>query len=232
MLFYCVTMIAENLKSVTQRIAKCCDKTGKPVSDVKLVCVTKSVDIERIRAALGLGVAILGENRVQEAVAKYRLLSAKAEWHLIGHLQTNKVKDAVGIFNLIHSVDSIRLAAEIDKEARKAGKVQDALIEVNVSEEPAKYGVRPADLPIIIKEIIVYNNISIKGLMAMAPETYDPEKARPYFCRLRQLRDEIVKSKICPLELGTLSMGMSGDFEVAIEEGSNMVRIGRAIFGS
>ncbi len=216
-------MISGNIQSVTRRIASACEKSGRVAGCVKLVCVTKSASIEQAEEALKAGVRSLGENRVQDALKKYAKLGNKAEWHLIGHLQTNKVKDAVSIFSLIHSVDSVRLAGEIDKEARKAGKVQDVLIQVNTSGEASKFGIEPVAAKEIIKEIAAYPNISIKGLMTIAPEVDDPEKVRPYFRALRELRDEIDDGWI-------LSMGMTNDFEVAIEEGSNMIRVGRAIF--
>jgi len=218
-------MIAENIKSVTQRIARSCEKSGRAPEDVKLICVTKASSVGEIEEALSYGITSVGENRVQDAVAKYAVIGDKAEWHLIGHLQTNKAKDAVKVFSLIHSVDSARLAKEIDKEAGKIGKVQDILIQVNISGEESKFGVEPGALEDLIKEAVLYPNIKIKGLMTIAPEASDPETLRPYFRALRELRDRINNGA-----LTILSMGMTGDFEIAIEEGSNMVRIGRAIF--
>jgi len=215
-------MISDNIKSVTQRIAKCCEKARRPSDSVKLICVTKEASVDQVQEALQCGLRDMGENRVQSLVAKYNILGDKAAWHLIGHLQTNKVKDAVRIASLIHSLDSVRLAQAIDKEAKKIGKIQDVLIEVNTSQEEAKFGLKPEEVSNFFKEVSIYQNINIKGLMTMAPEVDDPEKARPYFKRLRELRDSLG----CQI----LSMGMSNDFEVAIEEGANMVRIGRAIF--
>ena len=215
--------IAENLKSVTQSIADACKKANRPVEGVRLVCVTKSASIEDIGKAIGLGIKLVGENRVQDALRKYAVIGDRVEWHLVGHLQTNKAKDAVRIFSMIHSVDSARLAKEIDKEAGKIGKAQDILVQVNTSGEQTKFGVTPAAAEELIKEIVLYHNINIKGLMTIAPDLDDPEKVRPYFRALRELRDKINT-------LTLLSMGMTNDFEIAIEEGSNMVRIGRAIF--
>ena len=172
----------------------------------------------------------MGENRVQDLVAKYNIIGDKAVWHLIGHLQTNKVKSAVRIASLIHSVDSIRLAKEIDREAQKIGKTQEILIQVNISAEASKFGIKPEESFNLIKEITLYQNINIKGLMTIAPEAGDPEQARQYFRALRELRDKLVALQPRPNNLQLLSMGMSDDFQVAIEEGSNMVRIGRAIF--
>jgi len=223
-------MIRENLESVRQRIAKCCEKIGRPSDSVRLVCVTKKASINEAEELLGLGINDLGENRVQELVAKHKIIASKAAWHLVGHLQTNKVRDAVRIAQLIHSVDSARLAKEIDKQAEKIGKVQDILIEVNTSAEATKFGIKPSDAVGFLKELTLYPNISVKGLMTIAPEVDDPEKARPYFRALRELRTKLTSSQLLTPDSQLLSMGMSNDFEVAIEEGSNMVRIGRAIF--
>ena len=223
-------MIAENLESVRQRIVSSCGKIGRPSGDITLVCVTKEAKLSEIEALLELGVKDLGENRVQDALLKYRAIGPKPNWHLVGHLQTNKAKNAVKIFSLIHSVDSARLAKEIDKEAGKINKIQDILIQVNTSGEKTKFGIRPDKVLGIFKEVILYPNIGIKGLMTIAPEVDDPELARPYFKMLRDLRDKINEIRCTKYDVRILSMGMSNDFEVAIEEGSNMVRIGRAIF--
>ena len=223
-------MIADNLKSVTQRIAKCCKKVGRSPEEVQLVCVTKEACADEIEEVLDSGVHILGENRIQTALIKYKSIGDRAIWHLVGHLQTNKAKDAVNIFSLIHSVDSARLAKEIDKAAKKINKIQDVLIQVNTSGEKTKFGASPESVIDIFKEISLYPNITIKGLMTIASEVDDPEKARPYFRALRELRDKINPIHNTQYTIPILSMGMSGDFEVAIEEGSNMVRIGRAIF--
>lgn len=231
-------MIAENLVSVRQRIARACEKCGRPPDSVRLVAVTKEASADDAVALLGLGVRDLGENRVQELVSKYGIIGDKAAWHLVGHLQTNKARDAVRISSLIHSVDSARLAKEIDKEAKKIGKVQDILIQVNTSGEGTKFGVAPDEAVSLVKEISLCPNINIKGLMTIAPEVEDPGTVRSYFKMLRELRDEL--SSI-PGKMGTvpargqspfpeLSMGMTNDFEVAIEEGATIVRIGRAIF--
>lgn len=222
-------MIADNLKDVTLRIARSCEKTGRDPAGVTLVCVTKQAGIADIEETLRLGVKDIGENRVQDAVLKYRTIRDKATWHLIGHLQTNKVKDAVKIFSLIHSVDSLKIAKAIDKEAKAINKIQDVLIEVNTSGEKSKYGISPDEVAPFIEKARLYHNINIKGLMTIAPEVEDPELARPYFRKLRELRDKL-NSQLSTLYT-VLSMGMTNDFEVAIEEGATMVRIGRAIFG-
>ena len=224
-------MIKENVKSVTQRISRCCEKSGRAPEDVKLICVTKTASAEEIEEALSLDISSIGENRVQDAAVKYAVIGNKAEWHLIGHLQTNKVKDAVKIFALIHSVDSVRLAKEIDKEAGKISKIQDILIQVNTSGEESKFGIEPGAIEDLIKEISIYPNINIRGLMTIAPEADDPETVRTYFRELRELKDKINNRHLTRGPLALLSMGMTNDFEIAIEEGSNMIRIGRAIFG-
>ena len=223
-------MIEENIKYVTQRIARCCKKSGRALEDVKLICVTKTASVEDIEEALSLKISSIGENRVQDAISKYASIGKRAEWHLIGHLQTNKARDAVKIFSLIHSVDSARLARAIDKEAGKIGKVQDILIQVNTSGEETKFGIASGAVEGLIKETAIYHNINIRGLMTIAPEVKDPETVRPYFSALRNLRDKLNALRTTHDALRLLSMGMTGDFEVAIEEGSNMVRIGRAIF--
>ncbi len=216
-------MIAENIKAVTQRIAISCEKSGRPAGAAGIVCVTKEATVAEMEEALSAGVRIFGENRVQDAVWKHRAIGDKAAWHLIGHLQTNKAKEAVKLFELIHSVDSLHLARELDKQAGRFGKVQDILIQVNVSGEGSKFGVTPEAASGLLKDIAVYANIRVKGLMTIAPEAEDPESVRPYFRALRELRDRLDSS-------WSLSMGMTNDFEVAIEEGATMVRIGRAIF--
>ncbi|MDP3730835.1 MAG: YggS family pyridoxal phosphate-dependent enzyme [Candidatus Omnitrophota bacterium] len=231
MLFYLVTkmaMIAENLKDVTQRISRSCEKSGRSPDDVKLICVTKEAELSQIEEALASGVRNIGENRVQDALVKHNAIGGRAIWHLIGHLQTNKVKDAVRIFSLIHSVDSVRLAKEIDAQAKRIDKVQEILIQVNTSGEESKFGVAPDETLKLFKEVRLYPDISISGLMTIAPEVDDPEKARPCFRKLRELRDEL--NSILNTQYSILSMGMTNDFEVAVEEGSTMVRIGRAIF--
>lgn len=224
-------MIAENLKSVRQRIARCCEKSGRNPEDVTLICVTKEATIDEAGEVLGLGVRDLGENRVQELAAKHKVIGDKAIWHFVGHLQTNKVRYAVKIASLIHSVDSAKLAKEINKVASRLNNVQDILIQVNTSGEKSKFGISPDGVIDLLKEVVLYHNISIKGLMTIAPEVDNPELARPYFKKLRELKDKINALRITNYESLFLSMGMTNDFEVAIEEGSTMVRVGRAIFG-
>ncbi len=215
---------------IRSKIELAAGRRGIDAKSVKLICVTKNANLDRIEEAIGLGLADMGENRVQEAVIKHKSIGNKAIWHLIGHLQTNKVKDAVKIFSLIQSVDSIRLAREIDSRAREASKIQDILVEVNISGEDRKFGVAPDAAPNFVKEVSLYPNIHIAGLMGMAPLVENQEDARVYFKRLKNIFDVLSSMDIANAEMKWLSMGMSQDFEVAIEEGSNMVRIGSAIF--
>jgi pyridoxal phosphate enzyme (YggS family) len=224
-------LIAENLKTVQDRIASAAMRAGREPSSIQLVVVTKTVAVDRIREAVTAGAMILGENRVQEAREKIEALGLIAGWHLIGTLQSNKAKYAVKLFDLIHSVDSLALAKEIDKQASKIGKIQDILIEVNIAEEENKSGVAFKDAMGLIREAAMLKNISIKGLMTMPPYSDDPENSRPYFKKLRQLASDVMKQKIPGVSMKELSMGMSGDFEVAVEEGATMVRVGTAIFG-
>ena len=223
--------IAENLKTVMDRIASAAKRAGRAPSSIGLVVVTKTVDVEKIREATAAGASILGENRVQEAKEKIEKLGQIAHWHLIGHLQTNKAKYAVKLFSLIHSVDNLELAKELDKQAAKINKVQDVLIEVNMAGEAAKAGVAMEGAVSLIKEAAKRKNISIKGLMIMPPYSENPEDSRPYFRTLRKLAGDTLKENIPGVSLQELSMGMSGDFEVAVEEGATMVRVGTAIFG-
>ncbi len=223
--------IAENIRNIQERIALAARRAQRDPSTVKLVVVTKTVSRERIREALTAGAMILGENRVQEARDKIAELGPVASWHLIGHLQTNKAKYAVSLFYLIHSVDSIGLARELDRQAERHGKVQDVLIEVNVSGEASKSGVRAEDAKDLVRAVSELKNIRVQGLMTMPPYSADPEASRPWFRRLRELAAEIAKEQIPNTSMKELSMGMSGDFEVAVEEGATLVRVGTAIFG-
>jgi pyridoxal phosphate enzyme (YggS family) len=223
--------IAENLKTVQDRIIAAARRVGREASSIQLVVVTKTVAVDRIREAVTAGANILGENRVQEARKKIEELGRVAHWHLIGTLQANKAKYAVKLFDLIHSVDSLALAKEIDKQASKIGKTQDILIEVNIGGEESKSGVAFKDALPLIREVAALKNISIRGLMTMPPYSDDPESSRPYFKKLRELAANVAKENIPGVSMKELSMGMSGDFEVAVEEGATMVRVGTAIFG-
>ncbi len=226
-----MSSIAENIRNILERIAVAARRAHRDPSTVRLVVVTKTVDRERIREAVNAGAMILGENRVQEAREKITDLGPIASWHLIGHLQTNKVKYAVPLFYLIHSVDSLGLAQEIDRHAQKHGKVQDILIEVNISGEGSKTGVAADDANALVRSASQLKNIRVQGLMTMPPYSEDPEASRPYFRRLRELARDIANEHIPNAVMKELSMGMSGDFEVAVEEGATLVRVGTAIFG-
>ncbi|HUI44828.1 MAG TPA: YggS family pyridoxal phosphate-dependent enzyme [Nitrospirota bacterium] len=223
--------ISDNLKKVMDRIASAARRAGRDPASIKLIAVTKTVDIERIREAVAAGTGVLGENRVQEAKEKIEQLGPLASWHLIGHLQSNKAKYAVKLFDLIHSIDSFEVAQEVDKQAAKVGKIQDVLVEVNISGEASKAGITAVDAANLIEKAAVLKNLSIKGLMTIPPFFDNAEEARPYFKKLRDLSVRIGSEKISRVSMGELSMGMSGDFEVAVEEGATMVRVGTAIFG-
>jgi len=229
-------MIKENVSSIRQRILKVCSKINQDAGKITIIAVSKGRALEQIKQAVEAGITDIGENRVQEAILKYNNLTPNAQhltpikWHMVGHLQTNKVKDAVRIFDLIQSVDSVHLAEEIDKQAHKVNKVQDILIEIKTSPEETKSGIKPDEAIKVIPELIRFKNINIKGLMTIAPVVDEPEKTRPYFRLLREFRDTINELRITDYGLRILSMGMTDDFEVAIEEGSNMIRLGRAIF--
>ena len=213
------------------RIADAARRAGRDPSSIRLVVVTKTIDRDRIAEAVAAGAAILGENRVQEAKEKIEALGKIAGWHLIGHLQTNKAKYAVKLFDLIHSVDTLELAAEIDRQAAKIGKVQDILIEVNIAGEASKAGMAVREAPALVRAAARLKNISIGGLMTMPPYSENPDDSRPFFTVLRELAETIAKEHIPNVSMRDLSMGMSGDFEVAIEEGATLVRVGTAIFG-
>ncbi|MFT4143413.1 MAG: YggS family pyridoxal phosphate-dependent enzyme [Mobilitalea sp.] len=244
-------MMKENILEIEQRIQRACERAGRDRSEVTLIAVSKTMPNEKLVEAYHLGMRAFGENKVQELVQKYEALSDKfdnaAEWHMIGHLQRNKVKYIVDKAELIHSVDSVRLAEQINLEATKKDIVCDILIEVNISDEDTKYGVSPAEVSALLEEVVMFKNIRVRGLMTVAPYTDNPEKNREYFKKLRQLYVDI-KSKnndnncngsnieeTAPRydlnNFNVLSMGMTGDFEIAIEEGATIIRVGTGIFG-
>ena len=223
--------IADNYKTITSKIASAAKRVNRDPSSIKLITVTKTIDADRIRQAVAAGAQILGENRVQEAKEKIEQLGALARWHLIGHLQSNKAKYAVKLFEMIHSVDTLELAMEIDKQAAKIGKVQDVLIEVSLAGEETKAGIEAEGVAALVREASKLKHISIKGLMAIPPFLADPEEVRPYFRILKELAASIAKEHVPNVSMNELSMGMSNDFEVAVEEGATMVRVGSAIFG-
>jgi pyridoxal phosphate enzyme (YggS family) len=215
--------IADNVARVRDRLARAAERAGRRADDVLLIGVSKTVDVERIRAAVAAGITALGENRVQEAKAKIAELGRPAAWHLIGHLQTNKVKDALELFDLIHSLDRLELAREIERRAAGRGRVVEALLQVNVAAEASKGGVGPDAVGEALDVIGKLAHIRVRGLMTIPPEVEHPDESRPWFRRLRELAERHA--------LPELSMGMSGDFEIAVEEGATMVRVGTAIFG-
>lgn len=206
-----MSTVADNLRRLRDQIP----------SHVALIAVSKTMAPDRIEEAIAAGQALFGESKVQEAKAKIPVVSSRARWHFVGHLQSNKARDAVELFELIHSVDSVKLAVELNKWAERAGKTQAILLEVNVSGEASKYGMRPEDVAAALAQINALPRVEVRGLMTVPPAGKDP---RPYFRQLRELRDR--------LGLRELSMGMSHDFQIAIEEGATMVRIGTAIFGT
>ena len=223
--------VSGNFTTVMDRIAAVAKRAGRDPSSIRLVTVTKTVRPERIREAVAAGATILGENRVQEAREKIEVLGPIADWHLIGRLQTNKAKYAVKLFDLIHSVDTIELARELDKQAAKSGKVQDVLVEVSIAGEASKAGMAIRGTPALVREVAMLRQVRVRGLMTMPPYSEDPEASRPFFSVLRELSEAIAKENIPGVSMEELSMGMSGDFEVAIEEGATLVRVGMAIFG-
>ena len=222
----------QRLKNVNDRISNAAYACGRDPETIRLVAVSKTIPADMVREAINAGVTILGENYIQEAREKINELSAfPVSWHFIGHLQTNKAKYAVRLFDLIHTVDSLKLARELNKQAKKINKIQQIMIQINISMESSKSGVYEQDSLSLIRDISCLQNLSIRGLMTMPPFFNSPEKARPYFSALRKLRDKIKKEAIQNVSMQELSMGMTGDFEVAIEEGATLVRIGTAIFG-
>jgi len=226
-----MSTISENLKGLEERIEKAASRSGRRKEDITLVAVTKNVEPERINQGIDAGIKIIGENRIQEAQEKFKFITKDVEKHLVGHLQTNKVKKALELFDLIQSVDSLHLAQEISRKAKEKGKSAEVLIEVNTSGEPSKYGFRPDEVSALVEEISKLENIKIRGLMTVGLLTEEIENARPCFVKLRNIFESLKNMKNENVEMRYLSMGMSSDFEVAIEEGANMIRIGTAIFG-
>ncbi len=223
--------IEANLRHLRERISRTAEKTGRDPADITLVAVTKTVDVETIKRAIDCGVTIIGENRVREALAKHAEIGDTVEWHMVGHLQSRKAAQAVEIFDMVQSVDSVSTAAALQKRCRAAARTVRVLIEVNTSNEGQKYGVPPNEAESLIREIARMETLKIEGLMTMAPLAPQPELARPSFRQLRELAEKLRARDIVGVRLDVLSMGMTNDFEVAIEEGSNMVRVGTAIFG-
>ena len=224
-------MILKNIENVRKNIVKACEKVGRDPKEVTLIAVSKTKPYTDIEEALPSGILDFGENKVQEMSEKYDILPKNINWHMIGHLQRNKVKYLVGKVKLIHSVDSIRLANQIETEFAKKNKIANILIEVNVAEEDSKFGLTVHDTLPLIKEISKLQHVHIQGLMTIAPYTSDSETNRQYFKKLKQLSVDIREENIDNVSMDVLSMGMTGDYQVAIEEGATMVRVGTGIFG-
>ena len=225
-------MLRDNLQEVEERIRAACQRAGRDRSEVTLVAVSKTKPVETLQEAYDQGVRVFGENKVQEIREKYEALPKDIEWHMIGHLQTNKVKYIVDKVRLIHSVDSLRLAEVIEKEAEKQNRIMDILLEVNVAEEESKFGLKTDEVLPVYEKILQYSHINVRGLMTIAPFVENPEKNRAIFADLHKLYVDIKEKNIDNGTVSILSMGMTNDYEVAIEEGATMVRIGTGIFGA
>jgi len=224
------TQISSNIDAIKQRIAAAAKRASRDPLSIKLMAVTKTVEPERIGKAIEAGLTMLGENYVQEAKDKIAIIGDAAQWHMIGHLQTNKAKYAVKLFDFVHSVDRLELAQELDKRAGQINRKLNILIEVNSGEE-SKSGIEKEQTLELVGHVALLPSLAIRGLMTMAPYSENPDDSRPYFKALRELRDEIDRAGISGVNMEDLSMGMTDDFEVAIEEGATIIRVGRAIFG-
>ena len=225
-------MILENIKQVEENIIKSCEKVGRDPKEVTLIAVSKTKPYTAIEEALPSGVLDYGENKVQELTEKYEILPKDIRWHMIGHLQRNKVKYLVGKVELIHSVDSLRLANQIETEFAKKNEIANILIEVNMANEESKFGITSETTEQLVREISKLEHVRIKGLMTIAPYTDNPETNREYFRNMKKLSVDITEKNIDNVSMDILSMGMTNDYEVAIEEGSTMVRVGTGIFGA
>ena len=220
--------VKENLLRVMEKIENAARKIGRDPNEIKLVAVSKTVEVARIMEAIEAGISILGENYVQEAQKKIEEIGQPVSWHFIGHLQSNKAKYAIRLFDMIHSLDSVPLAEELNRRAEQADRVMEVMIEVNLSKEATKFGTDEEVVVNLAKRIQNLNHLSLEGLMTMPPYFDSPELSRPYYIALRELKEKMVKEGV-PMK--DLSMGMSNDFEIAIEEGATYVRVGTAIFG-
>lgn len=223
--------ISENIKSIREKIDNAAQKAGRDPKDVLLLAVSKTVDVPRIKAAVAEGLDELGENHVQEIMEKYEPMGPDVKWHMIGHLQTNKVKYIIDKVKLIHSVESLKLAEEINKQAKKHGLVMDILVEINMAKEESKYGIMPEDAPAFIESLSSLENIRVRGLMTVAPNVENGEENRVYFRNMKKLLVDINAKNINNINMDVLSMGMTGDYITAVEEGATIVRVGTGIFG-
>ena len=224
-------MILENIKQVEENIIKSCEKVGRDPKEVTLIAVSKTKPYTAIEEALPSGVLDYGENKVQELTEKYEILPKDIRWHMIGHLQRNKVKYLVGKVELIHSVDSLRLANQIETEFAKKNEIANILIEVNMANEESKFGITSETTEQLVRKISKLEHVRIKGLMTIAPYTDNPETNREYFRNMKKLSVDITEKNIDNVSMNVLSMGMTGDYQVAIEEGATMIRVGTGIFG-
>ena len=224
-------MIIENLDIIEKNILTACAKSGRNRDEITLIAVSKTKPVPMLEEVYSTGIRDFGENKVQELSDKFEILPKDIKWHMIGHLQTNKVKYLMDKAYLIHSVDSLKLAKEIEKQAEKANRIVDILIEVNIAEEDSKFGLAKEEVLALIKEISLFPHIRIKGLMTIAPYVENPEDNRLYFRQIKQLSVDIDSQNIDNVSMNILSMGMSGDYMVAIEEGATMIRVGTSIFG-
>lgn len=225
-------MLAENLKEVEKRIQEACNRANRPREDVTLIAVSKTKPVSMLEEIYQEGIRNFGENKVQELTEKYEVMEKNIQWHMIGHLQRNKVKYIVDKVKLIHSVDSVRLAEAIEQEAAKKDVIVDILVEVNVAEEESKFGLKTDEVEALVRKIAEFPHIRIKGLMTIAPFVENPEENRNVFATLRKLSVDIAEKNIDNVSIEILSMGMTNDYEVAIEEGATMVRVGTGIFGA
>ncbi len=224
-------MVTENYRKVEARVAAACERCGRKREEVTLIAVSKTKPVEMIQELIAAGVRDFGENKAQEMKEKIEQITDPLRWHFIGHLQTNKVKYVVGRACLIHSVSSLHLAEAIQKEADKKNVQCPVLVEVNIANEVTKSGIGEADAVELVRQVAALPNLKVRGLMAIAPPVEDPEENRPYFREMRRLAESIREMGLPGVSMEELSMGMTGDFEVAIEEGATMVRVGTAIFG-
>ena len=225
-------MLKDQLEDVEARIQAACRRAGRSRDEVTLIAVSKTKPVETLREAYDLGVRVFGENKVQELTAKYEALPDDIHWHMIGHLQTNKVKYIIDKVDLIHSVDSLKLAETIEKEAEKHALTADILVEVNVAQEESKFGLKTEEVIPFIEKISGFSHVNVRGLMTIAPFVENPEENRSIFADLHQLSVDISNKNIDNVNVSILSMGMTNDYEVAIEEGATMVRVGTGIFGA
>ena len=223
--------IRDNIMEVRRRIAAACERSGRDPEEVRLIAVSKTKPVSMIEEAVSAGQNIFGENRPQELRDKYALLPSSLQWHMIGHLQKNKIKYVVGRACMIHSIDSLDLAEAVNEQAAKSHVIMPVLVEVNAAGEESKFGVRPEETEALVRAIAGLENIRVKGLMTIAPNVEDPQLNRPYFRQLKQLCIDIGQKNIDNVSMIELSMGMTGDYEVAVEEGATFVRVGTGIFG-